>query len=71
VSEFSYKPYGEILKQFMKSDDFFRGIRGPVGSGKSVACCVEVFRRSLQQKPNQEGIRKRQMGSHSEYQSTT
>lgn len=42
----------------MKSDNFFRGIRGPVGSGKSVACCVEVFRRALSQKPNEAGIRK-------------
>ena len=42
----------------MKSDIFFRGIRGPVGSGKSVACCVEVFRRALAQQPNAAGIRK-------------
>ena len=42
----------------MKDDSFFRGIRGPVGSGKSVACCVEVFRRALSQKKNEKGIRK-------------
>ena len=42
----------------MKDDSFFRGIRGPVGSGKSVACCVEIFRRALQQKKNAEGKRK-------------
>ena len=42
----------------MKDSNFFRGIRGPVGSGKSVACCVEVFRRSLEQKKNDQGIRK-------------
>ena len=36
----------------MKDSTFFRGVRGPVGSGKSVACCVEVFRRSLEQKKN-------------------
>ena len=56
--DFSYKPYGEVLKGFMKSDDFFRGIRGPVGSGKSVACCVEIFRRALQQQKNKDGIRR-------------
>ena len=39
----------------MKDSSFFRGIRGPVGSGKSVACCVEVFRRALEQKPNDDG----------------
>ncbi len=37
----------------MKDDTFFRGIRGPVGSGKSVGCCVEVFRRAIQQKKAQ------------------
>ena len=55
---FKYKPYGETLKTFMKSNDFFRGLRGPVGSGKSVSCCIEVFRRSLLQQKNKEGIRK-------------
>ena len=31
------------LTQFHKSDAFVRGIRGPVGSGKSVGCCMEGF----------------------------
>ena len=55
---FHYKPDGEIIKKFMKDTSFFRGIRGPVGSGKSVACCIEIFRRALQQEKNSEGIRK-------------
>ena len=55
---FQYKPEGATLKKFMKSNDFFRGIRGPVGSGKSVSCCIEVFRRSLLQQKNKEGKRK-------------
>ena len=42
----------------MKDNSFFRGVRGPVGSGKSVACCVELFRRALEQKENDEGIKK-------------
>ncbi len=58
MTDFSYKPDGSVIKSFMKSDIFFRGIRGPVGSGKSVACCVEVFRRALAQQPNAAGIRK-------------
>lgn len=58
MTSFSYKPDGDVLKAFMKDDNFFRGIRGPVGSGKSVGCCVEVFRRALQQKPNKDGIRR-------------
>ena len=55
MTEFKYKPDGNVLKNFMKDDSFFRGIRGPVGSGKSVGCCVEVFRRALEQKPNEDG----------------
>ena len=54
----TYKPDGEVLKEFMKNDTFFRGIRGPVGSGKSVGCCIEVFRRALQQEKNEEGKRR-------------
>ena len=41
--KFAYKPEGITLKTFMKSNDFFRGMRGPVGSGKSVACCIGKF----------------------------
>ena len=55
---FQYKPEGQTLKTFMKSNDFFRGMRGPVGSGKSVACCIEIFRRALLQEKNKEGKRK-------------
>ena len=55
---FKYKPEGITLKDFMKSNDFFRGLRGPVGSGKSVSCCIEIFRRSLLQQKNNEGLRK-------------
>ena len=55
---FKYKPDGEVLKSFMKDSTFFRGIRGPVGSGKSVGCCVEVFRRALEQKKGADGLRK-------------
>ena len=42
----------------MKDSMFFRGIRGPVGSGKSVGCCIEVFRRALEQQKAPDGKRK-------------
>jgi len=58
LTNFNFKPDGDVLKAFMKSDAFFRGLRGPVGSGKSVSCCVELFRRSLQQKKGPDGMRK-------------
>jgi len=58
MAQLNYKPDGNTLKNFLKNNNFFRGVRGPVGSGKSVACCIEIFRRALEQKPNQEGKRK-------------
>ncbi len=57
MTNFKYKPDGQVLKGFMKSDVFFRGLRGPVGSGKSVCCCVEIFRRALEQKKAEDGKR--------------
>ena len=58
MTSFKYKPDGDILKSFMKDESFFRGLRGPVGSGKSVCCCVEVFRRAISQEKNADGIRR-------------
>ena len=58
MTDFKYKPDGDVVKAFMKDDTFFRGIRGPVGSGKSVSCCVEIFRRALAQEPNRQGLRR-------------
>ena len=61
MAQLSYKPDGNTLKNFLKGDEFFRGLRGPVGSGKSVACCIEVLRRALQQEKNSQGKRKNHM----------
>lgn len=43
---------------FLNDDSFVRMIMGPVGSGKSYACCAEIFLRALKQEPNRDGIRK-------------
>lgn len=58
MAELNYRPGGEVLKEFMRSDKFVRGIRGPVGSGKSVGSCIEIFRRALAQEPDATGKRK-------------
>lgn len=60
--KFAYKPDGDTLKAFMKDSSFWRGLRGPVGSGKSVCCAVEVFRRALEQEPDSRGIRRSRWG---------
>lgn len=38
-------------KQFHRSNVFVRGLRGPIGTGKSVACCMEIVRRAAEQAP--------------------
>lgn len=42
---------------FMKSDTFGRIITGPVGSGKTTACIIELLRRASAQEPGSDGIR--------------
>lgn len=45
------------VAQFMKSESFFRGIAGPVGSGKTTGCIFELFRRAVEQTPAPDGVR--------------
>jgi hypothetical protein len=55
ISEYKASPK---ISEFHKSDAFVRLLLGPIGSGKSVGCCLEIIRRACLQKPNQQGIRK-------------
>src|SRR5258706_14478771 len=43
--------------RFMKSQAFGRIIPGPVGSGKTTACIIELLRRSIMQAPGPDGYR--------------
>tara|TARA_R110002124_G_scaffold59277_2_gene164013 strand:+ start:11743 stop:13305 length:1563 start_codon:yes stop_codon:yes gene_type:complete len=53
--DFSQSP---TVWDFLNSDNFVRGIMGPVGSGKSYACCAEIFLRAVKQAPSpRDGIR--------------
>jgi hypothetical protein len=47
-----------VAAMFHNSKAFVRGIRGPIGSGKSVACCLEIFIRAKQQHRSIDGIRR-------------
>ena len=58
MAEWSYTADGEVLRRFFQSPAFVRGLRGPIGSGKSVGCAAEVFRKALAQKKSPDGIRK-------------
>lgn len=46
------------VAQFHMSEAFIRGIRGPVGSGKSVGCVMEMVRRAHEQEPDKRRRRK-------------
>jgi len=54
----SYSPPGPIAAEFMQSDAFVRGLMGPIGSGKSTACVMEILRRASEQEPNAQGVRR-------------
>lgn len=43
---------------FHASDAFVRGVMGPFGSGKSVACIMEALSRAREQIPNKMGVRR-------------
>lgn len=45
------------LTKFHLSDAFVRGVRGPVGSGKSTGCSWELMRRGREQIPGPDGKR--------------
>lgn len=45
------------LRRFHKSTAFVRGIRGPVGSGKSSGVCCEIMMRAARQAPAPDGVR--------------
>lgn len=47
--DFKYTPDGDVLRNFMLSQAFVRGLQGPIGSGKSVCSVVECLRLMLEQ----------------------
>lgn len=61
--------------QFHLCDEFVRLLIGPIGSGKSVACIMELLARAYAQKPNPKGVRKTRWAiirnSYRELQDTT
>ena len=45
-------------KLFMRSEKFFRALMGPIGSGKSVTCVIEILRRCREMIPGPDGMRR-------------
>ena len=56
MATISYTPAGPVTRAFHESNAFIRGLKGPIGSGKSVACCMEIVLQALAQKPGPDGI---------------
>lgn len=55
----TYEPGGSTLQAFMDdSTSFVRGIMGPIGSGKSAVCSIEILRRAQEQALSPDGTRK-------------
>lgn len=46
------------ISRFHRSNHPFRIVCGPIGGGKSVACCVEIFRRCQEQVKGVDGYRR-------------
>lgn len=55
--QISYKAE-PVAADFHASHAFFRGLMGPIGSGKSVACICEILKNAHEQKPSPDGVRK-------------
>ena len=70
-----YKEPGPVSKAFMESEAFVRGIMGPIGSGKSTSCVIEILRRAHYQRKSPDGKRKSRWAiirnSYPELKSTT
>lgn len=46
-----YAPPGPVAAKFHSATGFVRGLKGPVGSGKSSTCCMEIVKHSMKQQP--------------------
>lgn len=55
---FKYKVQGKVSKAFHEECSFFRGLMGPIGSGKSVACCIEIFLKAQARPKGIDGVRR-------------
>lgn len=55
--EYHYKSPGPVADEFLRSDSFVTGIRGPIGSGKSTACVMKAIMISQAQPIQKDGRR--------------
>ena len=53
----SYEP-SVTCEAFMDDPSFVRGLMGPIGSGKSVTCCMELMKLAYQQEADSVGMKR-------------
>lgn len=58
MPDIKFKPPGPVAREFMLSEAFVRGLRGPVGSAKSSTSIMEMLRRITMQKQGPDGKRR-------------
>lgn len=73
--EFSYKPQGPVLDQYLRCREQRAFIMGPLGSSKTNASCWKAFKVMCEQQPDRQGIRKTRLvairNTYSDLLSTT
>lgn len=52
-----WRPQSETLAKFHRSQEFVRGVIGPLGSGKTFSCILEMLDCIHQMPPNKDGVR--------------
>jgi hypothetical protein len=55
MTTINYTPSGPVTRAFHASTAFVRGIKGPIGSGKSISCCMDIMMHALKQPAGRDG----------------
>lgn len=70
-----YNTAGPATSQFISSRQYFTGLQGPVGSGKSSAAVIFILRKGMEQKPGPDGVARTRWAvlrnTYSELETTT
>ena len=70
-----YDTAGPAASAFIKSRNYFVGLQGPVGSGKSTAAVMKILTMSMAQKPGPDGVARTRWAvlrnTYSELETTT
>jgi len=53
----NYEPAPTALAFHNDKESFVRGLLGPIGTGKSVTCCIELLRAAMEQAPHTDNVR--------------